>query len=63
MAELFDSLAARTRFTHSCTAVKGDIFDGSFRDNFRPGLASDVISGANVEQVGVGVNVKFGDYS
>ena len=30
-------------------------------DNFRSEEASDVISGANVEQVGLNVHVKFGD--
>ena len=31
-------------------------------DNFRPEVASDVISGMNVEQVGMNVHVKFGDF-
>ena len=32
-------------------------------DNFRPKVASDVISGLGVEQGGMNVHVKFGDFS
>ena len=32
-----------------------------FRGSFRPEVVSDVISGANVGQVGMDVPVKFGD--
>ena len=31
-------------------------------DNFRPEVVSDVISGVDVEQVGMNVLVKFGDF-
>ena len=31
------------------------------RDNFRPEVVSDVISGVAVDQVGLDVRVKFGD--
>ena len=30
-------------------------------DNFRPEAASDVISGVDVEQVGMNVHIKFGE--
>ena len=40
-------------------AVGGGIFDGCFRDNFRPEVASDVISGANVEQFSCEVRAKL----
>ena len=32
-----------------------------FRDNFRPEVASDIISGLSVDEVGLDVFVKFGD--
>ena len=32
-----------------------------FRDNFRPEVVSDIVSGAAVEQVGTYVSVKCGD--
>ena len=32
-----------------------------FRNNFRPEVVCDVISGANVGQVSANVSVKFGD--
>ena len=31
-------------------------------DNFRPDVVSEVIYGVDVEQVGVNVSVKFGDF-
>ena len=39
---------------------RGSIFD-VFRDKFQTEVDSDVISGADVEQVGFDVSVKFGD--
>ena len=42
-------------------AIGGDIFDGFFRDNFRLEAASDVISCADVQPVGVDVSVHCGN--
>ena len=33
-----------------------------FHDNFRPEVVSDVVSGPDVDQVGVDATVKFGDF-
>ena len=44
-------------------AIGGGIFDRFFRNNFRPEVASDVISGVVVDQMSVYVRVKFGDSS
>ena len=41
--------------------VEGGIFDSSFRDNFRPEVDSDVISGVAIKQLGVNIRVEFGD--
>ena len=41
-------------------AVGGSIFEGFIRDNIRPEVASEVISGVKVEQVGVNVRVILG---
>ena len=44
------------------TAARWEIdFRRVFQDNFRPEVASDVISGADVKQVGPDVPVKLGD--
>ena len=42
-------------------AVGGGIFDGFFRCSFRPEVVNDIISVANVVQVGMDVPVKLGD--
>ena len=36
-------------------------FSTVFRDNFRPDIASDLLAGPDVEQVGLDVCIKFGD--
>ena len=74
MAELFDSLAPGLwgrlspvslynfvilALTVSEKFVGGGIFDGVFRDNFRPEVVNSVISGVDVELVGMDVLVKF----
>ena len=42
-------------------AVFGSISYGVFRGNFRPEVFNDVISGANVEQIGMDMPVKIGE--
>ena len=42
-------------------AVRGGISDGFFHYNFQQEVVSDVISGLDLEQVGMDVSVKFGD--
>ena len=42
-------------------AVGSGIFDSFFRYNFRPEVAIDVVSGADVESVCMDVSVKLGD--
>ena len=54
VAELFDSLASRTRFTHLFCAVLVGFCS-------RPGATSDVISGRFVGPVVSNNCVKFGD--
>ena len=42
-------------------AVEGDIFDVFFRGDFQPEIISDVMSGAAVDYVDLGVRAKFGE--
>ena len=50
------------QFSRNSTRSKGRrLFRRVFRDNFRQETVSDVISGEDVEYVGVHVLVKFGD--
>ena len=42
-------------------AVVGGIFNGFLRGNFRPQVANDVISGVDVDCVGMDVSATFGE--